>query len=138
MKYYFLCAFGGLATVGADLAVKAYGRKTDRVRNGSVWFNAVLAVFSLAYYLLTGIFLEGGIGFSSQIIPYAVLRGVAYVTGSYCYLAAVSRGPLLPAVRGSRTSWMGRPTVRHLHGAILPLKLPQVLGGLRRPFGRTL
>lgn len=94
--YYLLALAGSMCTAIGGICAKEHGKKTVGIKNSVVSFNFTVALIFLAAYAVTGLVSDGGgLAFRSDLIPYSLLYGIAYVIGSYGYLAALKAGASL-------------------------------------------
>ncbi|MBR2465428.1 MAG: hypothetical protein IKB38_00635 [Clostridia bacterium] len=87
---YILVLIFALLNIGESVVVKAYA---NRYQSGGMIMNAVIALFSFSFFVITDIVQTDGFYFPSEMIPMGLVNCVLYAVGFYSAFLAFKVGP---------------------------------------------
>ena len=87
---YILVLLFALLNIGESVVVRAYA---TRYQSGGMIMNAVIALFSFSFFVITDIVQTDGFYFPSAMIPLGLVNSILYATGFYTAFLAFKVGP---------------------------------------------
>ncbi len=87
---YILVLIFALLNIGESVVVKAYA---NRYQSGGMIMNAVIALFSFSFFVITDLVQTDGFYFPSEMIPLGLINCTLYAVGFYSAFLAYKVGP---------------------------------------------